>query len=333
MSSDLDKYLMALAVADAAGAVAVLESATSRGATPQQLIRDVVVPAQRQVGQLWFGGSWSVADEHAATAVSEQALSLLTPPRPAPGATTRVVLACAEGEWHTLPARLAAELSRSADVDVVFLGGSIPADHLQRHLRATSADVLALSCTMPTNLLGAARSIDAAHAEGLPVLVGGRAWGPGQRRARAMGADLQLEDAAGIAVALDDLAEPAASADIPLEALLLDSPPRELLLLALERQAAANPWMARMTEFQRARSLEDLGWLARHAAAAVACDDPTVVGDLLTWLLDLLVPRGVPAEAVLDSCHFLADAVEPEAPRAAALLRSEATAALGRVGP
>ena len=329
MTTDIELYLGALSTADAAAAVAVLDDATQRGESPQKLIREVLVPAQMRVGELWFAGSWSVADEHAATAVSEQALALLTPPRAAPGAAVRVVMACAEGEWHTLPARLAGELARSGATEVVFLGGSIPADHLQRHLRASSADVLALSCTMSTNLIGASRSIEAAHGEGLPVVVGGRAWGTGQHRAQQLGADLRLDDAGSLGTIADRLGKPRppGAAGIPLEALLLDAPPEDMLLLALERQCAANRWMRQMTDFQRARSLEDLGWLARHAAAAVACDDGTVVAELLSWLLALLTPRGVPAEPVIDSCEFLADAVEPEAPLAAALLRDAAAAA------
>jgi len=44
----------------------------------------------------------------------------------------------------------------------------------------------------------------------------------------------------------------------------------------------------------------DLGWIARHAAAAFACDDPQIVGDLLRWLVALLGPRGVLIAAFLE---------------------------------
>lgn len=325
MTTDLERYLRALAVADAAAAVSVLEAAASRGATPHQLIRDVLVPAQHAIGELWFEGDWSVADVHAATAVTEQALSLLAPPRARRSTTARIVVACAEGEWHSLPARLAGELTQAGDVDVVFLGGSIPAEHLQQYLASMSADALALSCTLATNLLGAARSIEAAHAEGVPVVVGGSAWGPGQQRAQRLGADRRMDDPAAIAGILGELTGPWERPQIPLEALVLDAPPRELLLLALERQCAASSWMVDMTAFQRDRWLEDLGLLARHAAAGVACDDPSVLGDLLVWLLDPVTRRGIAPQALRDGCHFLADAVEPEAPLAAALLRDQAS--------
>jgi hypothetical protein len=53
----------------------------TRGETTHALIRDVLVPAQRKIGELWFSGAWNVADEHAASAVAEQALTLVAAPR------------------------------------------------------------------------------------------------------------------------------------------------------------------------------------------------------------------------------------------------------------
>jgi hypothetical protein len=102
---------------------------------------------------------------------------------------------------------------------------------------------------------------------------------------------------------------------------------------AMARQSAHDSWLDTMTSVQRERTFEDFGWLARHAAAAVACDDPTIVRDVLGWLLRLLTPRGVPAEAIIDSCDYLAGAVTDEAPRAAGILRDEADRArAARIG-
>jgi hypothetical protein len=237
-----------------------------------------------------------------------------------------------------MPARLAAELARSPRLDVVMLGGSVPAAHLQRHLRATTPTALALSVTMPTNLIGASRSIQAARAEGVPVLVGGAAWGEGQHRARRLGADLHLENPEEMWQVIDDVEDiddvtgpppPLEEHPIPAEALLLDSPSPQMLELVLERQRAASAWMRSMTPYQRDQCFQDLTYMARYAAASVACDDPTIVRDLLSWLQGMLVPLGVPAAAILDSCSYLADAVEHDAPTAAAILRQEAEQAEG----
>jgi methanogenic corrinoid protein MtbC1 len=44
------------------------------------------------------------------------------------------VVTCAEGEWHSLPARMVAEVLRLHGWQVTFLGASTPADHLRRLL-------------------------------------------------------------------------------------------------------------------------------------------------------------------------------------------------------
>ncbi|HZG95523.1 MAG TPA: B12-binding domain-containing protein [Mycobacteriales bacterium] len=334
--STFDDYFAALAAADAAAALDTLEQALARGASRGDLVRDIVIPAQQRVGDLWFDGTWTVADEHAATAISEQALARLSAASARDADTLRVVLACAEGEWHTLPARLARGLAEDTALEVIMVGGSVPADHLGRHLRVVAPAALALSCTMPTNLIGAARSIDAAHAAGVPVIVGGWAWGGSQHRARRLGADMWLADATRLTEAVRSVAGMPVTAGahpVPAEALLLDAVPTELIERALARQSARDAWLSSMTSVQRDRTFEDFGWLARHAAAAVACDDPTIVRDVLSWLLGLLTPRGVPAEAIIDSCDYLAGAVTDDAPRAAGILRDEASRArAARIG-
>lgn len=324
MTPVADRYLQAVSQADVSAAAATLEEALRSGLPPAQLLRDVLVPAQRRAGELWFAGRWTVADEHAATAVTEQVLPLLLPVRSTHAPVARLELACAEGEWHSMPARFAAQLARLVEVDVVFLGAGLPAAQLRSRLATTVPDALALSCTMPTNLLGAARSIAAAHDVGVPVVVGGAAWGSGQRRAHAMGAELHLSDPADLAGLLPQLAglPLRERAPFPAECLLLDVPETGLLRVPLERLDAALP--TALSAFARERALEDLGWLSRFTAAAVACDDRTVLSDFLGWLLALLAPRGVPGAVVLDSCRYLADAIESVAPRGATLLRSEA---------
>lgn len=333
MTDTYDSYLGALSAADAAAAAAALDEALVRGESPKRLMRDVLARGQHQVGDLWMAGTWSVADEHAATAVAEQALTVIAPPKSSPPTARRVVIACAEGEWHTMPARLAAELARSPQLDVVMLGPNVPATDLQRHLRDTAPAALALSVTMPTNLIAASRSIQAARAEGVLVIVGGAAWGKGQHRARRLGADLHLDDPEQLWLVLDDAEDideavgrqpPLEKHPIPAEALLLDSPATELLAMVAERQSAANAWMHSLSPYEHSLFLQDLEWLARYTAASVACDDPTILRDLLTWMREARVPIGVPPDAVIDSCSYLADAVEPDAPAGAATLRGEA---------
>ncbi len=328
-----EQYFHALSVADPHEAVEAVGVALDRGDPPALVMTDVLARAQRRVGEKWMSGEWTVADEHAATAVAEQALTIVSPPRPRLGKGPHVAIACAEGEWHTLPTRLAAELGRDAGMDVTVLGPSIPAEHLRRYLGDVGPDVLALSVTLSANLLGAASSLAASREMGIPVVVGGAGWGEGQRRAHALGAYARLDDLREIPARIGDLRamDPPPLPVVTEEIRWLDDLPQYVILEAMDRHYAADRWMSTMDDRQRRETQKDLRWMARHTAAGLLCDDHSLVGDLLDWLLALLVPRGVPAAPIIDGAVHLAAAIEQDAPAGAALLRGEAAAALERV--
>ncbi len=105
-----------------------------------------------------------------------------------------MVVACAEGDVHSLAARMIAAHLVFLGWRVNFLGPSQPADDLGAYLQANPPEALVLSCTLPAALPGARASIRAAHAAGVPVLAGGRGFGADGRRARALGADAWTAD-------------------------------------------------------------------------------------------------------------------------------------------
>ena len=91
--------------------------------------------------------------------------------------------------------RMAAEVLRTHGWLVTFLGASTPADHLRRFVDEVGAIGVVVSCSVPIFLSGALRSVQAAQAAGVPVLAGGRAFGPDDLRARRLGADGWAPDA------------------------------------------------------------------------------------------------------------------------------------------
>ncbi|WP_233605807.1 B12-binding domain-containing protein [Micromonospora sp. Llam0] len=130
-----------LAAADEVAALALAEELLAAGVPAESVLLDLIAPAQVQVGRWWQRNEWSVAQEHAATHVSELMVAAVTTwaaPRPHRG---RVIVACLDGEWHALPMRL-------------------PQAH---------------------------HTIQACQRADVPVLVGGRGFGPDGRWARAMG--------------------------------------------------------------------------------------------------------------------------------------------------
>jgi methanogenic corrinoid protein MtbC1 len=317
--SPLDVYFDALVRCDPAAATDLVLDQLEAGASLSEIVQDVLAPAQTRVGELWERGEWSVAHEHTATAVTEAAVSALwvMTARRQLGDGPRVALACAEGEWHSLPSRMAAALAAEAGADVTVLGPSMPADHLQQRLEAGDIDVLALSCTVPAHLVGAARCVAAGHAAGLPVVVGGRAFAGSQQRAAAIGADRL----AGTPQALSD-PPPAAGGDVVVaeEALRLDAVAGATVDDLLGRVVEVSSGPAGLPTAQHERLRQDVRWIVGYTGAAVLTDDPSVLDDFLGSLLRM--HDGVPASVVLDRGDVVADGLGPLAPRGATMLRA-----------
>lgn len=317
--TSVQDLLCLLGSADAAGACALTTDLLALGHDVEAVVTDLLGPAQEEVGRLWQEGLWSVADEHAATAATESALgAAVLSVRAVRPSGLHVAFACAEGEWHALPARMAAAVAGSRGARVTVLGGSMPAAQLERRLAAGDVDVLALSCTLSTRLLGALRSVEAAHAVGVPVVAGGRAFGTTPHRALAVGADAWSLDPADLVAGPPPLRGD--RVEVLPEVLLLDAPGPHLLDEAERRLAVVAPAVVPPGDPSRASVLADL---LRHTAAAVLTGDPTVLQEGLDWYAarDL---AALPAALVARAAVELAEGVAHEAPLGAAALRAAA---------
>ena len=302
MSDVLEEYLTAISVGDRAGALDLVRRLQRAGASPLEVMTDVIAPAQARVGELWATDAWSVAQEHAATAVSEAVLGMLGAQIPAPLDTARpVVVSCIEQEWHALPALLVAEHLRSAGIPVSYLGANASAEHLVRHVHEVAPRAVALSCSLSASLPRVRRQIEAVRATGTPVLVGGAAFDAGGRRAEALGAT-GFAVSGALAVQAVSALRPATVPAEPLtgpgpeEGFAIHADREQLTATLRERVAAARP----------AETLEDVlsGWqpalfdhlphLVGAVAGALVAADSTVVEEAVVWLDGVMSHRDAP---------------------------------------
>jgi methanogenic corrinoid protein MtbC1 len=297
-------YWQGVCSADPRTALSALDRALTAGVPAELLVRSVVTRAQVDIGRLWETGRCSVADEHAATAVAEQAMALLRRPVPRlQSARRRIVLACAPGEWHSFPARLAGDLAERVGVEVVSLGASCPAEHLGVFLQQVRPDALALSVTMTVNLVGAWQAIRAAHLVGVPVVVGGAAWGAGHHRSERLGADMRVDDPSDLARAVNLVA-----GRRPLRAVA--SVPEEVRRLEQRHSTGGD-----------GSDVESL--LVRAAAVAVATEDPTVLAEMRTWLTRRTATDRLLVTSLDDAADRLAQSLADEAPLVASMLLAQ----------
>jgi len=321
----LDSYLATLDPPDLGAARRLANRALDQGMAPAAFIELILVPAQEEVGRRWQTNDYTVPQEHAATVVADTVLATMSARIPGDRSIEgRIVSCCVEGEWHTLPLRLVSDSLTMSGHDVVFLGPSAPASQLSGFLRTINASVLLASCTTAKSLVGARRTIEAAHDAGVPVIIGGRALGTDSTRADNLGADAWGSGAETADAVLAEWADHppalAPACEIESEHQELEDPRpslvEECLGVLLERQ----PGLRGMTDIQIERTREDIGYIIQFCSAALVCRDPTVLDEFTLWLRDLLAPRGVPVAAIRAGYDAISDVLGPDFPKTVGML-------------
>ncbi|HWG94086.1 MAG TPA: cobalamin B12-binding domain-containing protein [Mycobacteriales bacterium] len=327
-------HLERAALVDAARLVGDLAAG---GVPVPRLVDDLLVPAQVEVGRRWASARWSVAQEHAATAIIETVLttaSLRAPHVPPAQGAPSVVLVCAEGEWHALAAKMAAESLRGSGVDVTFLGPSLPSEVLAGFVRDLAPTALGVSCSLGFALPGALRCVEAAHEAGVPALAAGRAFGADGARAAALGADAWV---AGVPDAVTVLEGWAAGAPQPAAPRLpADDEWRRLADEtaldgdALRELLRRRPGLESFSPALVQRLRKDLQYALRYGGAAQLVGDDGVLVEHAAWLADVLAARSVPREVVTDLLASCAHVLAGPYPATSALFARAAAALPGR---
>ncbi|MFJ8254632.1 B12-binding domain-containing protein [Streptomyces sp. NPDC094466] len=323
----------AVSAGDECVAIELVLRLLDEGADPESVLLDVIARVQARVGEEWAAARIGVAQEHAATAINDRAVAAVSM-HPAARATAdrgRITVACVDGEWHGLPARLLAEVLKLRGWRVDYLGAQVPTPHLIAHLHGTRADVVALSSSIATRLPTAHAAITACQAIGVPVLVGGAAFGPEGRYAKLLGADAWAPDARAAADHLAQGRLPRPEADHQQFDDLPHLADQEYTLVARNRAKLvrsvctaledAFPAMRSYDDLQRERTAEDLAHIVEFLATALYLDDEELFTGFITWTARILVARGVPARSLPPALDLLARELK-DFPRAARILRA-----------
>ncbi|WP_063011969.1 cobalamin B12-binding domain-containing protein [Nocardia kruczakiae] len=322
-----DELWAAVTGRDERAAIGIVLAALDSGLAPEVVLLDVIAAVQHRVGAEWAANTLSVADEHTATAINDRAVTALALHATGahPGSAGRVTVACVDGEWHALPARLVAEVLRLRGWHVDFLGAQVPTRHLIAHLHNTGPDAVLLSSSLPTRLPSAHGTITACQAAGVPVLVGGAAFGPEGRYADLLGADAWAPDAA---TAAELLARGLRREQQPQRTLphltdqeftmIARSTPHVLATTMAELEHRF-PAMREYSEFQLERTAEDVAQILEFLATALYLDDDELFTTFVTWTADVLSARAVPAQSLFPVLDLLGGQLQ-DFPRARRIL-------------
>ena len=320
-----EHFLRLVGDGDEYGAVEAVTALLDGGVPAQRIMLDLIAPTQSRVGALWAANEWSIAREHAATAISERALAAVAARSTVRPVRGRVTVACVDGEWHALPVRILGEMLRLDGWRVDFLGASVPGPHLVTHLHQTGPDAVALSCMLPTRLPRAHAAITACRSAGVPVIAGGRGFGPDDRRARTLGADAWAggADAAVRRMSRDwppPMGDPSETAFLGDDEYTYVVRHRgELIGTALDRLAEAYPAAHAYDQRQHDHTAEDLGHIVDFLAAARYLGEERIFTEFVDWTASVLSARGVPPVALRAGLRLLAAQLR-DCPAALAML-------------
>ncbi|MFD5899600.1 cobalamin-dependent protein [Streptomyces sp. NPDC060366] len=325
-----EKLWEAVSCGDEYAAYGVVLGAHDEGADGESLLLDVIGTVQRRVGEEWAANRMSVAREHAATAVNDRVIAALAARRtPAAGRAGRITVACVDGEWHALPARLLAEVLRLRGWHVDHLGAQVSTAHLIGHVHRTGPDAVALSGSLATRLPAAHAALTSCQAVGVPVLVGGAAFGDDGRYARLLGADAWAPDgrAAADLLARGPLEPPLTGRqpvdDLPhlvdQEYTMVRRDSSRLVRAALAGLEDPLPAVRSSGDRRRPHTAEDLGHIVDFLVVALYTDCEELFTRFLTWTAGILTARGVPAAFLTPALDVLGTELK-EFPRAGRLI-------------
>jgi methanogenic corrinoid protein MtbC1 len=309
-------YWAAVAAADRPRAQRTVEALLEAGWGNDRVVAELIVPSQERVGDLWLRGEWSVAREHAATGVNEAVVHWLTARLPPPAPDAEVVLvSCLQGERHALPALIVAEGLAARGLRVVFLGADPEPSGLLLEILSLRPRAVLFSASLTSTLSAQKMFFHSVAAVGIPLVVGGRAFGGrelGERRARALGATAYAETVDEVVELLGRLPARTPAPEQPVghigdeDAVWLDhyrseiAPDvmRVLALRHLEVDALAVQWP------EVAQHVEHLlGCLA----AAIVTRDESIMVEVRDWLASVLTHRGLDAALVDEIWELLAE--------------------------
>lgn len=139
----LVRYMQPLLAGRRAECFELIADATARGVSAEELIYDVLWPANAQIERLYRDDRINTAVEHMAYRINRTVADQLQARlRVAPRRGKRVLVASADGAHEELGAQILADLLQADGWEVFFLGGGVPHDEILAMVGHLRPDVL-----------------------------------------------------------------------------------------------------------------------------------------------------------------------------------------------
>ncbi len=173
------QYINALLQGNTAECKSIIQTLLKRNLNILDLYESVFRRSLYEIGELWAKNLITVADEHVATAITENLIAQLQTTHA--GADTikkRVMISCVTSDLHQVGAKMVANLFELHGWESYFLGANMPITDLLDAVDRIRPDIICLSLALiehVSSLEITIREIQSKHSQ-IPVIVGGRAF-------------------------------------------------------------------------------------------------------------------------------------------------------------
>jgi MerR family transcriptional regulator, light-induced transcriptional regulator len=145
----------------------------------KRLYVDLFQRSMYQVGELWENNRITVANEHLATAITENLLSLVYPKIFSQARTgKKAIIACTANEYHQLGAKMVADILELHGWDGYFLGANTPLEEMLPNIQDIQPNVVGFSLSIPSNLSHLKQALEMVRIDfpRLDLIFGGQAF-------------------------------------------------------------------------------------------------------------------------------------------------------------
>ena len=123
-----------------------------------EIFDKLIVGAMRRIGELWFDGELTIAQEHLATRTILSAVHKLRANLPAAPPTGNLAVCCAlEGDQHELPVNLVQIVLENRGWEVLNFGANLPLYSFSEEIERQLPELICIGATMIYDLDRAAR--------------------------------------------------------------------------------------------------------------------------------------------------------------------------------
>jgi len=199
MEDLLSSVYQAILEGDQVAARAAVQRALEEDLDAETILKQAMMPAMQEVGRLFEEGEYFVPEMLVAARAMQTGLSLLKPKlvQADVASAGKVVAGTVKGDLHDIGKNLVCMMLEGAAFEIIDLGTDVPPERFVEAVRASGAQLLALSALLTTTMPNMKQTIEALQQAGLrqqvKIMVGGAPVT--ETFARQIGADGYAPDA------------------------------------------------------------------------------------------------------------------------------------------